>query len=188
MPRHCPAKLYRRTALALLTITLLSAGECSPRRDTNAVTPPPFSAQTFINTTPPACNGGPAAAQAIMNGPAAALAQMINMDRNNTQLGELQPDPVMVGVAQFQAEDMAKHGYVGLVASDGEDAFTRIVCSGGAASTSVGIIATGYSTDPGYVFAALNADYGGFSILYNSTFATSLSVGYSEGYWMIIME
>lgn len=83
---------------------------------------------------------------------------------------------------------MASQGYIGLVASDGEDVFRRIVCSGGPTSVQAGVIAVGFSTHPRSIFKAVTADLGASSILYGSTAYTSLSVGYDGGYWMIVIS
>ena len=63
----------------------------------------------------------------------------------------LSPNAIDVGVAQGHADDMATHGYINFVGSDGEDVARRIVCSGGAPKN-------------------------------------SLSIGYNNGYWLIIFQ
>ena len=83
---------------------------------------------------------------------------------------------------------MATHNYVGIVASDGEDAVQRIVCSG-LVPNAIGIVAIGYSTDPLAVYNAITQDEAAASLLiYSSVHYTSLSVGYSNGYWMVIIN
>lgn len=98
------------------------------------------------------------------------------------------PNATNVGVAQWHAQNMAKGHYVALVASDGEDPFRRIVCSGGAPNVATSVIAVGYSTDPQGVFDGLQLDPGASAILANRNTKTSVSVGYSDGYWMIIIQ
>lgn len=190
VPKIRPKHLCRCISFAILAVTFLSGSDCgSSSTPTTHVTHSLGMPISLKATTPPTCGSGEAGAPAqAMNGTAAFLADLINADRSQTFLGNLPPNNILTGVAQFHAEDMAKHGSVGLIASDGEDPWTRVVCSGGPASTSVGVIAIGYSTDPQAVLAALNADTNAFGILYGFGFATSLSVGYSDGYWMILVD
>ena len=126
-----------------------------------------------------------------MNSTETALAVRIaNYRTTIATLGTGPQNTIMVGVARFHAADMAQHGYVGLVASDGEDPFRRIVCSSGAAGKLTGIIAVGHSTDPEAVFNAMLADFGALEILSDTSnnLTSSLSVGYSGGYWMVILQ
>lgn len=123
-----------------------------------------------------------------MSGGELTLANLINNGRGAAQEPALPPSSINVGVAQFHAQQMAASGSFSFVGTDGEDIFRRIVCSGGIANVPTGVIAIGYSTDPQAVFAALQNDYGAFAVMYDFTFATNLSVGYSGGYWVIIIQ
>jgi hypothetical protein len=182
----------RRLGYALLVVFFLSGGECSPRRDTNPEPAPPAPTPLqapiveWSSTTAAICTGGNGASPGTMSGNELTLANLITLYRGNNPLP---PDPINVGVAQFQAADMAKHGAVSLVASDGEDALMRITCSGGTASTFTGVIVVGFSTDPQAVMNALQADVNAAFVIADVTdFANTVSVGYSNGYWMIILQ
>lgn len=83
---------------------------------------------------------------------------------------------------------MAAHGYVGEVGSDGEDAIQRMVCSGAVLTKGAEVIAVGYSTDPYAVFEDINSNFAANQALYSGTAYTNLSVGYSNGYWMIVIS
>jgi|ERR1043165_815751 uncharacterized protein YkwD len=123
------------------------------------------------------------------------LLKLINDFRGGTGLKFLQPDAAgdIVGVAQWHAKDMAAHNAVAIVGSDGEDAFTHLGCAGGGANAFAGVattvIALGYTTDPK---AALNAlltnPAANAAILDPSQVMLFMGVGYSNGYWMIIMN
>jgi uncharacterized protein YkwD len=186
--------ICRRVAFVLFSVILLSGSDCGSSAPTTT-TPAVSTPVTTLQTTPPTCgNDGTGVPSGTMSGNELTLANLINSYRtqviNNLPFfPALNPDPTCVGVAQFHAADMAAHGYVGLVASDGEDALTRIVCSNSSlASTQTGVIAVGVSSDPNAVFAALNADLSASQILYSTPSFTSLSVGYNSGYWMIILS
>ena len=99
-----------RLLLGFGVCILLTAASCTPRSP--APTKPIASA---IFQSPPTCGGGPGTQRGTMNDQAALLARYINSYRSNILQNELTPDPVLNGVAQWHAEDMAKHGYVGLV-------------------------------------------------------------------------
>lgn len=117
------------------------------------------------------------------------MVNLINGLRVQAGLGALGATTTPQGVAVFHAKDMAQHNYVGFVASDGEDVFRRLTCSGGMANVSTGVIAVGGSSSPNAVFDALQNDISSKNILLGNNFFfgwTSLTVGYSGGHWMII--
>ena len=147
----------------------------------------PISATTNTAST---CGGGPGAPSAAMAGNEVTLANLRNGHRLTVPgaLKALPSDNIMVGVARYHAQDMANYAYLGLVAHDGEDPFRRIVCAGGAGGVQTGVIAAGYSTDPAQAYQAIIADSSASQVLYSSTVFISLSVGYSNGYWMVIVS
>ena len=98
----------------------------------------------------------------------------------------MSPNAIMVGVAQWHAEDMANNDYVGIIGSDGEDPFVRVTCSGGPKNVGEGVIAIGYSTDPFQVFQAVISDLGCQAVIDPTFSFTTMSIGYYEGYWMIL--
>ena len=122
-----------------------------------------------------------------MNGPASVLANLISDYRARAGLPTVSANNVLTGVAQVQADDMAASNAVGLVGTDGEDAFQRLANSGYTNAT-VAVIAAGYSTDPTAVYDAMLTDNSANQalMLHNSTF-NSIGVGYSNGYWMVIL-
>ncbi len=156
-----------------------------------ATPPPPPPLATPVSSTivtPPTCGGGPAATPGTMDANEQLLANLINNLRGAAQEPPNPPSAVNVGVAKFHAAEIAASGNMTFVGNDGEDMFRRIVCSGGLANTSTGIIIVGFSGDPHEVFRAIQDDYGAFGVMYNFAFQTNLSVGYSGGYWVIILQ
>ena len=137
-----------------------------------------------------------------MNGNAMILANLILAYRAQAFASLPVANTTLTGVAQWHANDMAANNYVGLVGSDGEDAFNRLVNSGGTASAYTGIVAVGPTTDPNAAFAALQANFSSNAVLlYNATWLspdlccpgnttgwTQIGVGYNNGYWMVIMN
>jgi uncharacterized protein YkwD len=184
-----PKKLSYRLCLAFITVASLSAADCGSSNSGSSSTPATPPLQTPVvswNTeTAPTCGSGTGVAPATMSGNALTLANLIATYRFNDALPA---NPINVGVAQFQAADMAKAGVVSFIGTDGEDAAQRITCSGGAASTSVGIIAVGFSTSPQAVINALMTDPNSSQIILDQNFSNSISVGYDAGYWMIILQ
>ena len=175
----------RPPQLPVLLAALLAFSFVSCTRTPRAPTQPVLSAQS---ATSPTCGGGPGASKGDMSGNEVTLVNLINNMRNHTGLANLPVNRTIVGVAQYHALDMAASHQVSLVARDGEDPFRRIVCSGGAASVATGVVAVGRGTDPQLVFEAIQADISAFSTLYSPTYTLSLSVGYNDGYWMIIIQ
>jgi hypothetical protein len=94
-----------------------------------------------------------------------------------------------IGVAQWFADDMNTHDYVGLVGSDGEDFLHRFACSrGGTSPINGGVIAVGQSDNIADVLAFLEGEPNANAVLTLSGGGnTRLAVGYSNGYWMIII-
>ncbi len=174
----------RRIHFLLAGVLLIPTWGCSKA--------PTHTPVTSTATTPPTCGGGAGAPQGTMSGKELTLANLINSYRRAPGFGQgpvgVPPNAVNVGVAQWHVRDMDAHDYVGLVGWDGEDVFRRIVCSNGAPGVSTGVIAVGYSTDPQAVFEALQTDPGSIAIIGDATKKTSLSVGYRNGYWLIILQ
>ena len=179
--------MHRFVLIAFAIFASLEVCGCSP-----APAPArPLSAPVSIYTqTPATCGGvGIGAPPGTMNANALALANLITNYRAQLVIPLPAANAVDVGVAQWHAQDMATHNYVGLVGSDGEDPFRRMVCSGALGGKNTGIIAVGYSTNPQAVFDALISDFSANSLIVYSFGAqwSSIGVGYSNGYWMVIL-
>lgn len=92
-----------------------------------------------------------------------------------------------VDVAQAQAEDMAKFGYVGTVSNDGENFLERLV-KVGVNPKQGGAIAVGKTANVNDVMAFLEKDANAQKVLTLPSPANQhLAIGYKDGYWMIII-
>ena len=179
----------RRIGIALFIVFFFSVTGCDEK-----TTHPPLSApETAYSYTPSAADatGGPSAPPVSMSGNALTLANLIINYRAQAGLDSgtnlLQPNDILAGVAQWHANDMANNSYVGLVGSDGEDVYNRLTNSG-YANKYAGAIADGYSTDPQAVFNEMITNYSSNSVLlFSGQPLTSIGVGYSNGYWMVIL-
>ena len=173
----------RKLFLVLLGLFLLSGSNCGQ----NDPHPSHLGQPTAAYGTTGNANGGPGARASSMNGPASVLANLISDYRAHAGLPTVSANDVLTGVAQVQADDMAASNAVGLVGTDGEDAFQRLANSG-YANVTVAVIAAGYSTDPTAVYDAMLTDSSANQalLLGNSAF-NSIGVGYSNGYWMVIL-
>ena len=140
-------KIARRFFLVLLGLFLLSGSNCGQ----NDPHPSHLGQLTAAYGTTGNANGGPGAQASSMNGTASVLANMITDYREHAGLPTVSANDVLTGVAQVQADDMAASNAVGLVGTDGEDAFQRLANSG-YTNTNVAVIAAGYSTDPQPLF------------------------------------
>jgi uncharacterized protein YkwD len=186
-------RILRRVGLVMLAVAFLSGSDCGSSSSTPSTTTRPLSTPVAaFNYTPKVSNGGASAPTASMNSNAMTLAELIIDYRLNAGISPAlsatsTSSGILTGVAQWHAQDMAAHAYVGLVGSDGEDVFTRLANSGYTNSYS-GVIADGYSTDPQVVFDALISNYSSDTILlFNGQSFANIGVGYSDGYWMVIL-
>ena len=163
-----PIRFAHLLCLSFLLVFLLSGASCDSGGSSPQPAPPPAPSVAFGDTGNP--NGGPAAAAAGMNSTASTLANLIIDYREQAGLTPvLMADDTLAGVAQWQANDMAAHSYVGLVGSDGEDVFNRLANSG-YANAWAGVIAGGGSSDPQAVFSAMQTDSSADAILlYNGS-------------------
>jgi uncharacterized protein YkwD len=175
----------------MLAVVFLSGSDCGGSNHNSGPAQVIQKPQVEWNVTSAAtCNGGASAPAANMNKSAQILANLIATYQGDIVTGP--PNTTNVGVAQWHANDMATHGAVSLVGSDGEDALMRITCSGGTASTTTGVIAVGVDTDPQAIMNALLNDINANAMIQAFTTTNgatgSIAVGYSDGYWMIILQ
>ena len=178
----------RQRCLTLVALILpLFVNGCQAQPRARPASPP----VSLASWTTPTCGGGPVAPKGNMTDTESLLASLINGMRGQSGLNPGAPDPIAVGVAQFHARNMSNSPYVGLVATDGEDPFRRLVCSGGPGNRVTAVIAVGRGSDPNEVFDVLMEDFAARSILVSDNGGAGysvLAVGYSDGYWMIIMQ
>ena len=177
----------RRRAFPLLALLFVSALSGCPRLPAR----PHAAPVALAGFTTPTCGGAPSTPKGTMTESENRLASLINGMRGQSGLAPGDPDPIATGVAQFHARNMGATHSVGLVATDGEDPFRRLVCAGGPPNRVTAIIAIGQGTDPNEVFDVLMEDFVARSILVSDNGGANysvLSVGQSNGYWMIIMQ
>jgi hypothetical protein len=184
--------VFRRICVVMLAVFFLSGSDCGGHNNSNPATVIQKPQVEWINKTAASCNGGAGATPTSMKGNAQILANLIATFRGDDVGGST--NTINVGVAQWQAKNMSANNAVSLVGSDGEDALMRITCSGGTASTTTGVIAVGVSTNPQAVMNSLQNDINSSTMI--QAFAPSttkgtigtISVGYDNGYWMIILQ
>ena len=169
--------LAARTIIALLACASLCFTSCNAV-PSGAPTKPVIAVQEW---SPATCGGATGAPPSNMSGPELTLFNLLQSPTG----GSAGPD-TLTGVAKWHAQDMANSHSIGFVGSDGEDVYRRVTCSGTAGGTWIGVIAVGQSSDANAVMTAIKNDFAAYSIL--TAGWTFVSVGQSDGYWMIILK
>ena len=95
------------------------------------------------------------------------------------------PAPAATTVAFFHAEDMNGNSYVNLVSSDGENVNQHLACMGGPI-VSGGTVVVGQSGNVADVLNYMVANGPSMNVL-SMTNASHITVGYSNGYWCVII-
>jgi hypothetical protein len=193
--RKAMHKKLTRACYTIIAVACLSGSQCTPQEPSDshpaaAATqnaPTQDSAETW--TSPAPCSGGDTVRANPSNedqNMALSLVYAIRSWRLSQNMSGLY-DPAAQGVrtvAFYHAEDMNGNSYVNLVASDGENVTQHLACMDGAIRNG-GAVVVGQSNNVTDVLNYMTSNNAALSVL--SLNRSHIAVGYSNGYWCVII-
>jgi uncharacterized protein YkwD len=200
------ASIFRRVCFVLLAILFLTGSQCSSSSGTPthgpghkhpappATSAPPTQESAETWTSAPTCNGGnpvtayPSSADQNMASQMVAAIRNWRLSQNLSGLNG-HANSGAITVAYYHAEDMNGHSYVGLVASDGENVTQHLACTDPNQIMNGGAIMVGQSDSVtnvlNYITMPNTSEYNVLTLSGSNT--SRLVVGYSNGYWCILI-